>query len=275
MTKEYKHVTNYYKCSNILIEQIGDIDPQIEEEITNLDQTILPHSKERLGTFHEILHESIDFPIIQEGVSGDHIMLESSDSLFENEHTDPKQISYNMFEISSPNHSKIDEVRKEESLENFIGNNYSSSRDPFHFLVSNSFYSIHPNLFLDFDVHKTLSTLSNDVPLKFDFFHMLIVGDLTIKHKTNELGFVTPLMFFSFQSFIREEGRLQDIYIRPIFYKINAPILVEVEDSFTHKKHLFLNYVDDNQIFDNLISITFDHHKFISILFDSSIILVL
>jgi hypothetical protein len=120
-----------------------------------------------------------------------------------------------MLENSSPNHSKNDEVKNEEFLENFSDNNYSSSRDPFHFLVSNSFYSIYPDLFLDFDVHETLSILSNNVPLKSNYF--LSVVDLTIKHKANKMGFVISPDVFSFQSIIREEGKLQDIYIQPIF----------------------------------------------------------
>jgi len=68
-----------------------------------------------------------------------------------------------MFESLSPKHSKSDEIRKEECLENIVAN-YYSSREPFHFLVSNSFYSLYLDIFLDFDAHNCLFTLSNIVP---------------------------------------------------------------------------------------------------------------
>jgi len=76
-----------------LIEHIGDIDIQTEEEIINIDQQILQRSEERLCTFHKSVHKSIDLPIIQEGVLAYHIMLESSNSLFENKHTNPTNLS--------------------------------------------------------------------------------------------------------------------------------------------------------------------------------------
>jgi hypothetical protein len=183
ITKEHINDENNLKCSNILIEHIRDIDPQLEEETINLHQQTIPYLQERLDTCHEVVHESFDLSIIQKTNLDDHIMFESL----------------------SPKHSKSDEVREEECLENIIVN-YYSSREPFHLLVSNSFYSLYPDLFLDFDVHNTLFTLSNIVPSQFDKSN---IGDVTFKHNINEVGFD----YLSLQSFTREKW-----YVTRCFY---------------------------------------------------------
>jgi hypothetical protein len=53
-----------------------------------------------------------------------------------------------MLRNSSPKHSKGFKESEENCLENTIVD-YYSSRDSFHLLISDSFYSLYPDLFLD------------------------------------------------------------------------------------------------------------------------------
>jgi hypothetical protein len=63
----------------------------------------------------------------------------------------------------SPKQSESFKESKEECLENTIVK-YHSSRYSFHVLNSDSFYSLYPNIFLDFGGLDTLRTVSYSLP---------------------------------------------------------------------------------------------------------------
>jgi hypothetical protein len=128
------------------MKQIRDVDLQFEEETLNLHPQIIPYPQERL----DVCHESFELSIIQEANLDDRIMLKDL----------------------SPKKSESIKASEEECLENTIVN-YHSSRESFHVLISNSFYSLYPNLFLDSDVHDTLYPLySYNFPSQYDIFDM-------------------------------------------------------------------------------------------------------
>jgi hypothetical protein len=125
---------NDLKRSNIPMKQIGDVDLQLEEETLNLHPQIITYPHERL----DVCHESFELSIIHEE---NHIMLKDL----------------------SPNESEIIKASEDECLENTIVN-YHSSREYFHMIISNSFYSLYPDLFLDSGVHGILSMVSYSFP---------------------------------------------------------------------------------------------------------------
>jgi hypothetical protein len=110
---------------------IRDVDLQLEEETLNLHPQFIPYPHERLDVCHEIFELSI----IHETNLDDHIMLKDL----------------------SPKQSESFKESEEECLENTI-TKYHSSRDSFHVFISNSFYSLYPDLFLDSSGHDTLPT---------------------------------------------------------------------------------------------------------------------
>jgi hypothetical protein len=93
-----------------------------------------------------------------------------------------------MFESVSPKQSESIEASEEESLENIIVN-YHSSRESFQLLISDSFYSLYPDIFIDFDVHDTLSTLFYTFPSQSDPFNMSSFGEINFEHNINKVGF--------------------------------------------------------------------------------------
>jgi hypothetical protein len=113
---------NDFKHSNIPMKLIRDVNLQFEEETLNLHPQIIPYPQEILDVFHE----SFELSIIHEENLDDHIILKDL----------------------SPKKSEIIKACEEECLENTIFN-YHSSRESFHVLISNSFYSLYPYLFLD------------------------------------------------------------------------------------------------------------------------------
>ena len=63
-----------------------------------------------------------------------------------------------MLKDLSPKESESIKASEYECLENTIVN-YHSSIEYFHVLISNSFYSLYPGLFLDSSVHGILPTV--------------------------------------------------------------------------------------------------------------------
>jgi hypothetical protein len=133
--KEHVGDENDLECSNIPIKQIRDIYLQFKERTLNLHSQIIPYPKERLNVFHESIfenpndhesvHGSFELSIIQEANLDDHIMLKDL----------------------SPKQSEIVKACEEEFLENTIVN-YHSSREYFHVLIFDSFYSLYPRSLL-------------------------------------------------------------------------------------------------------------------------------
>jgi hypothetical protein len=134
----------------------------LEEEILNLHPQIIPYPHERL----DVCHESFELSIIQEENLDDRIMLKDL----------------------SPKESESMKASEDECLENTIVN-YHSSRKYFHMLISNSFYSLYPNLFLDSSVHGILLTVSYFFPSQSNLFDMSIFGEINFKHNIYEVGF--------------------------------------------------------------------------------------
>jgi hypothetical protein len=79
-------------------------------------------------------------------------------------------------------HSESFKENEEECLENTIVK-YHSSRDSFHVIISYSFYSLYPDLFLDYGGFDTLPTISYSFPSQSNLFDMPKFGKINSKHK--------------------------------------------------------------------------------------------
>jgi hypothetical protein len=161
------------------------------------------YSHERL----DVCHESFELSIIQETNLDDHIMLKNL----------------------SPKHSEIFKENEEECLENTIVK-YHSSRDYFHVFISDSFYSLYPDLFLDYGGHDTLPTVSYSFLSQSDLFNMPRFGEINSKHNIYEDGFDT----LSLSSLAWKKYMLQDVFTQFIFEKDNALSLMEIKHSTLH-----------------------------------------
>jgi hypothetical protein len=153
---------NDLKYSNIPMKLIRDVNMQFEEENLNLHPQIIPYPHERLN----VCHESFEISIIQETNLDDHIMLKNL----------------------SPIQSESFKKSEEECLENTIVK-YHSSRDYFHVFISDSFYSLYPDLFLNSSGLDTLPTISYSFPSQSNLFDMPKFGEINSKHNIYEVGF--------------------------------------------------------------------------------------
>jgi hypothetical protein len=124
--KEHLGDENDLKYSNIPMKLIRDVDLQLEEETLNPHIQIINHPQER----SDVCRESFELSIIQEANLDDRIMLK----------------------YLSPKESESIKASEDECLDNTIVN-YHNSRESFHVLIYNSFYSLYPDLFLDSGVH--------------------------------------------------------------------------------------------------------------------------
>jgi len=121
IVREYTY--NDLDCFIILIEHVSDVKPPFEKEIVNLNDQI--SSQEILDSCHKFSHESFDFSSIQEEKINDH----------------------KMFDFSSPKHNEPNESSEEVSIHNVFSHNCGTAREPFHFIVFNSFFNSYPTLF--------------------------------------------------------------------------------------------------------------------------------
>jgi hypothetical protein len=170
---------NDLKHSNIPMKLIRDVDLQLEEETLNPHLQIIPYPQER----SDVCRESFELSIIQEANLDDRIMLKDL----------------------SPKESESIKASEYECLENTIVN-YHSSRESFHVLISNSFYSLYPDLFLDSGVHGILPMVSYFFPSQSNLFDMSIFGEINFKHNIYEIGFDA----LSLSSLAWEKDMLQD-----------------------------------------------------------------
>jgi hypothetical protein len=205
---------NDLKHSNIPMKLIRDVNLQFEEETLNLHPQIIPYPHERL----DVCHESFELSIIHEANLDDHIMLKDL----------------------SPKQSESFKESEEECLENTIVK-YHSSRDSFHVLISDSFYSLYPDLFLDSGGHDTLPTISYSFPSQSDLFDMPRFGEINSKHNIYEVGFDA----LSLSSLAWKKDMLQDDFTRFIFEKDNALILMEIKYSTLHIHSLVSSNFND------------------------------
>jgi hypothetical protein len=134
-----------------------------------------------------------------------------------------------MLKNLSPKWCESFNENEENCLENTIVK-YHSSRDSFHVLIIDSFYSLYPDLFLDFGGLDTLPTVSYSFPSQSNLFNMPKFDEINSKHNIYEIGFD----IFSLSSLAWEKHMLQDDFTRFIFEKYNALILMEIEYSTLH-----------------------------------------
>jgi len=153
---------NDLKHSSIPMKLIRDVDLQLEEVTLNPHLQIVPYQHERSDVFHE----SFELSIIQEANLDDHIMLKNL----------------------SPKQSESFKKNEEECFENTIVK-YHSSRYSFRVLISDSFYSLYPDLFLDSGGFDTLPTVSYSLPPQSNLFDMPKFGETNSKHNTYQVGF--------------------------------------------------------------------------------------
>ena len=131
-----------------------------------------------------------------------------------------------MLKNLSPKQSESFKESKEECLENTIVK-YHRSRYSFHVLISDSFYSLYPDLFLDAGGLDTLPTISYSFPSQSNLFDMPKFGEINSKHNIYEVGFDS----ISLSSFTWKNDMLQDDFTRFIVEKYNALILMEIKYS--------------------------------------------
>jgi hypothetical protein len=105
-------------------------------------------------------------------------------------------------------------LSKEECLENIIVK-YHSSRDSFHVIIYDSFYSLYPDLFLDSGGLDTLPTVSYSFPSQSNIFNMSKFGEIHSEHDIYEVGFDS----LSLSSLTQKNDMLQDDFTRFIVEK--------------------------------------------------------
>jgi hypothetical protein len=143
---------------------IRDVDLQLEKETLNPHLQIIPYQHERSDVFHE----SFELSIVSEENLNDHIMLKNL----------------------SPKQNESFKENEEECLENTIVK-YHSSRYSFHVLISDSFYSLYPDLFLDSGGFDTLPTISFSLPPQSNLFDMPRFDEINSKHNIDKVEFDT------------------------------------------------------------------------------------
>jgi hypothetical protein len=179
VTQEHLADENNLKYSNIPMKLIRDVNLQFEEETLNLHPQIIPCPEKRSN----VCHEGFELSMIHEGNLYDHLMLKDL----------------------SPKHSESLKESEEQCLENTIVK-YYSSRVSFHVLITDSFYSLYPDLFLDYGGHDTLPMVSYSLPSKSDIFDMPRFGEINFQHNIYEVGFDA----FSLSSLAWKKYMLQD-----------------------------------------------------------------
>jgi hypothetical protein len=154
--EEHLSDENRLECSSTPMKLIREEDMQLEEETLNLHPQNALCSQERL----DVCHINFELSITQKANPDDHIMLR----------------------YSSPKQSKSFKEGEEKSLENTIVN----SRDSFHVLISDSFYSLYPDLFLDSVGLDILPTTSYSFPPQSYPFDMLNFGEINSEHNIDK-----------------------------------------------------------------------------------------
>jgi hypothetical protein len=134
-----------------------------------------------------------------------------------------------MLRNSSPNQSKGFKESEENCLENTIID-YHSSRDSFYLLISDSFYSLYPDLFLDSGGIDTLPTTSYSFPPQSYPLDMLNFCEINFKHNIDKTRFDAC----SLSSLIWEEDMLRDDFAQFIVEKDNALHLMEIKHFKLH-----------------------------------------
>jgi hypothetical protein len=205
--EEHLSNENLLECSSTPMKLIREEVTQLEEETLNLHPQNALCSQERLDAYH------INFELYitqKENLDG-HIMLRNS----------------------SPNQSKGFKESEENCLENTIVE-YHSSRDSFYLLISDSFYSLYPDLFLDSGGLDILPTTYYSFPPQSYPFDMLNFGEINSEHNIDKTGFDAC----SLSSLTWEEDMLRDDFTQFLVEKDNALHLMEIKHSKLHIRSL-------------------------------------
>jgi hypothetical protein len=157
--EEHLSNENLLECSSTPMKLIREEVTQLEEETLNLHPQNALCSQERL----DACHINFELSVTQKANPDDHIMLRNS----------------------SPNQSKSFKESEENCLENTIVD-YHSSRDSFYLLISDSFYSLYPDLFLDSGGLDILPTTSYSFPPQSYPFDMLNFGEINSEHNIDK-----------------------------------------------------------------------------------------
>jgi hypothetical protein len=205
--EEHSSDENHLECSSTPMKLIREEVTQLEEETLNLHPQNALYSQERL----DACHINFELSITQKANPYDHIMLKDS----------------------SPKQSKSFKENEENCLENTIVE-YHSSRDSFHLLISNSFYSLYPDLFLDSGGLDTLPTTSYSFPPQSYPFDMLNFGEINSEHNIDKTGFNAC----SLSSLTWEKDMLRDDFTQFIVEKDNALYFMEIKHSKLHIRSL-------------------------------------
>jgi hypothetical protein len=160
--EEHLSNENLLECSSTPMKPIREEVTQLEEETLNLHPQNALCSQERLNA----CHINFELSITQKENPNDHIMLRNS----------------------SPKQSESFKESEENCLENTIVD-YHSSRDSFYLLISDSFYSLYPDLFLDSGGIDILPTTYYSFPPQSYPFDMLNFGEINSKHNIDKTRF--------------------------------------------------------------------------------------
>jgi hypothetical protein len=204
--KEHLSNENLLECSSTPIKLIRE---EVTQETLNLDLQNALHSQERL----DACHTNFELSITQKTNPGDHIMLRNS----------------------SLNQSKSFKESEENCLENSIVD-YHSSRDSFYFLISDSFYSLYPDLFLDSGGLDILPTTSYSFLPQSYPFDILNFGEINSDHDIDKTGFESCLL----SSLTGEKDMLRDDFKQFMAEKDDALCFMEIKPSKFHT-HSFLS----------------------------------
>jgi hypothetical protein len=167
VVEEHLSNENLLECSSTPMKLIREEVTQLEEETLNLHLQNALCSHEKL----DACHINFELSITQEENPDDRIMLRNS----------------------SPKQSKSLNENEENCLENTIVD-YHSSRDYFHLLISDSFYSLYPDLFLDSGGLDILPTTYFSFPPQSYPFDMLNFGEINSDHDIDKTGFESCLL---------------------------------------------------------------------------------
>jgi hypothetical protein len=110
-----------------------------------------------------------------------------------------------MLKDLSPKQSESFKESEEECLENTIVK-YHSSKDSFHVIIYDSFYSLYLDLFLDSGELDTSPTVSYSFPSQSNLFDMPKFVEINSEHNIYEAGFDT----LSLSSVAGKKDMLQD-----------------------------------------------------------------
>jgi hypothetical protein len=138
-----------------------------------------------------------------------------------------------MLRNSSPNQSKGFKESEENHLENTIID-YHSSRDSFHLLISDSFYSLYLDLFLDSGGLDILTTTPYSFQPQPYPFNILNFGEVNSDHDIDKTGFDSC----SLSSLIWKKDMLRDDFTQFMVEKDKELCFMEIKHFKLHTRPL-------------------------------------